>query len=74
MSARSSILSPGAIRNRRYRRRLREELSVAHSEVPASVIHTLIEDGWLAEKEAEDPHRLGEAVLKAVEDRLRQGF
>ncbi len=72
MPARSS--TPGAIRNRRYRRRLREGLTVAPVEVPASVINTLIDRGWLAEDEAGDPHCLGEAVLKAAEERLRQGF
>ncbi len=72
MPSRSS--TPGALRNRRYRRRLREELTLAHSEVPWSVIKTFIEGGWLSEDESRDPHRLGEAVLKAAEERLRQGF
>ncbi len=66
--------TPGAIRNRRYRRRLREGLTVAPVEVPANVIDALIDHEWLAEDEAGDPHCLGEAVLKAAEERLRQGF
>ncbi|MEE8592518.1 MAG: hypothetical protein V3T03_00190 [Candidatus Bipolaricaulota bacterium] len=43
---------------------------MAHVEVPAGAIEALIEGGWLAEEEAEDPHRLGEAVLKAAEAHL----
>ncbi len=74
MPSRSSIPSLGAIRNRRYRRRLREGLTGAPAEVPANVIDALIDRGWLAEDHAGDPHCLGEAVLKAAEDRLRQGF
>ena len=54
MSAHSSAPSPGAIRNRRYRRRLREGLSLAYLEVPATIIVALIDDGRLAEEEAED--------------------
>ncbi len=64
--------TPGAIRNRRYRRRLREDLTLAPVEVPASVMEALIDVGWLAEDDAGDPHRLGEAVLKAAEEGLRQ--
>jgi hypothetical protein len=49
-------------------------LTVAPVEVPANVIDALIDHEWLAEDEAGDPHCLGEAVLKAAEERLRQGF
>ena len=47
---------------------------MAHVEVPAGAIDALIDGGWLSEDQAEDPHHLGEAVLKAAEERLRQGF
>ncbi len=49
-------------------------MTVAPVEMPASVIDALIDRGWLAEDEAGDPHCLGEAVLKAAKERLRQGF
>ncbi len=49
-------------------------MTMAHVEVPAGAIEALIDGGWLSEDQAEDPHWLGEAVLKAAEERLRQGF
>ena len=70
MSARSSILSPGAIRNRRYRRRLREELTPVQVEVPNWMVDVLIELGSLGEDESDDKSRLGEAIIEALEERL----
>ncbi len=46
---------------------------MAHVEVPAGAIEALIDGGWLSEDQAEDPHHLGEAVLKAAEERLSRG-
>ena len=64
MPARSS--TPGAIRNRRYRRRLREGLIVVPIEVPVGDIEGLIDGEWLGEDEAGDLCRLGEEILKAA--------
>ncbi len=47
---------------------------MAHVEVPAGNIEALIDGGWIAEDDAEDPHRLGEAVLKAAKAHLLQQF
>ena len=69
----TTAISPEAVRQRRCRRRQREGLSLAQAEVPAGVIEALIAGGWLAEDGAEDPRRLGEALLNAAEERLRQG-
>ena len=70
MPARSSILSPEAIRQRRCRRRQREELSFAYSEVPWRVIELLINHGRITENEAANANRRGEAILKAAEEFL----
>lgn len=63
--------SPEAIRQRRYRRREREGLSLPHSEVPWRVIEALIDGGWLTEDQTANSHLLGEAMLKVVEKRVR---
>ncbi len=60
MPARSSTLSPEAIRQRRCRRRQREELSFAYCEVSWRVIELLIDQGRITENEAADANRRGE--------------
>ncbi len=70
MPARTSTLSPEAIRQRRCRRRQREELSLAYSEVPWRVIELLINQGRITENEAANATRRGEAILKAAEEFL----
>ncbi len=70
MPARTSTLSPEAIRQRRCRRRQREELSFAYSEVPWRVIELLINHGRITENEAANANRRGEAILKAAEEFL----
>ena len=72
MAARSSIPSLGAIRKRRHRRRQREGVTVVQIEVPASDLDPLIDGGWLDEDESGDKNRLGEAILRAAEERIRQ--
>ena len=70
MPARTSTLSPEAIRQRRCRRRQREELSFACCEVPWRVLELLIDQGRITENEAADANRRGEAILKAAEEFL----
>ncbi len=70
MPARSSTLSPEANRQRRCRRRQREELSLAYSEVPWRVIELLINQGRITENEAANANRRGDAILKAAEEFL----
>ncbi len=63
----TSTASPGAIRNRRYRRRQREEVSIIPVAVPWRFIELLIAQGRITEGEAADPNRLGEAILAAAQ-------
>ncbi len=70
-STSTSAASLAAIRNRRYRRRQREELSIAHSEVPWRFIEHLIAQGRITEAEAADPNRLGEVILAEAQENLK---
>ena len=67
----TSTASPAAIRNRRYRRRLREELSLAHVEVPWRFIERLIARGRITAEKACDPDRLGEVILELAKKNLK---
>jgi len=68
----TSTASPGAIRNRRYRRRQREGVAVVSVEVSDGVIEKLIDGGWLAEDGGEDKHAVAAALLWMAEGKTRQ--
>ncbi len=59
-----------AIRMRRLRRRQREGLHRAQAEVPWRYVDLLILHGYLKDHEADDPGRLGDAVLTAARQSL----
>ncbi len=64
-----SVKSPtlGAIRTRRYRRRLRTGSRPMVAEAPAELIDRLIGGGWLNEADICNPRAVGDAFLRAVE-------
>lgn len=64
---RKSSPVPARERNRQMRRRRRDAVRLASTEVPADVIEGLIRNGWLSPEEAEDPAALG-AVLADLAD------
>ena len=70
MRTSTSTASSDAIRQQDHRRREREELTLAKSEVPKWIVNALIEGGWLGEDESEDKNRLGEAIIKVLEESL----
>ncbi len=59
-----------AIRMRRLRRRQREGLHRAQTEVPCRYVELLILGGYLEDQEAGDPERLGNALLTAARQSL----
>ncbi len=59
-----------AIRMRRLRRRQREGLHRAQTEVPWRYVELLITLGFLTDDEASDPQRLGNALLSAARQSL----
>ncbi len=59
-----------ANRMRRYRRRQREGLHRAQAEVPWRYVDLLILHGYLKDHEADDPERLGNALLTAARQSL----
>ncbi len=65
MPTRSS--TPGALRQRRFRRRVKHDLILAQAEVPMHVAENLIDTGLLSEKGASDPQALGRALVEAAE-------
>jgi hypothetical protein len=62
----TSTLSPAAMRQRRYRRRLREGVFLAQVELKPDDIEALIVQGYLAHEDATDPTLAGAAVLLAA--------
>lgn len=68
----ATCLSPGATRVRAYRRRQREDLSLATCEVPWPVVETLIAHGYISEEAALDRKLLGAAILSAAVTALRR--
>ena len=62
--------TPEALRMRRYRRRQREGLHRAQTEVPWRYVELLITLGFLTDDEASDPQRLGNALLSAARQSL----
>ncbi len=71
MPARSS--TPGALRQRRFRRRVKHDLILAQAEVPMRVAENLIDAGLLSEKGASDPQTLGGALVAAAERLINDG-
>ncbi len=63
-------LTPAALRMRRYRRRQREGLHRAQTEVPWRYVELLILAGYLEDRDAGDPERLGDALLSATRESL----
>jgi hypothetical protein len=55
-------------RTRRARRRAREGKAMAMFEYDARVLNFLIETRWLAESDAGDKAKIGEAVTRMVAD------
>ncbi len=62
-----------AARKRRQREReaLPDPVIVAPVEVPQSLIATLIDLGWLLERESEDRAQIGQAIAAALKDMSR---
>ncbi len=55
--------SPAAVRQRRYRRRLRKNLLTAHPEMPLSLVDKLVTAGVLDESAASDAEGRGAALV-----------
>ena len=53
-----------ALRNKRYRDRLRRGITHAHLEIARSIGESMIELGYLPEAEINDPKQIGEAFLR----------
>ena len=70
MPARSSTLSPGAMKQRRYRERRKRGLCVVPLEVSEAEIDDLVRSGLLDPLDASDPEKLAEAIRSAVHERM----
>ena len=69
MPARSSTLSPGAMKQRRYRERRKRGLCVVPLEVSEAEIDDLVRSGLLDPLDACDPEKLAEAIRSAMHER-----
>ena len=65
--------TPGALRQRRFRRRRKHDLILAQAEVPMHVAENLIDAGLLFEEDASDPQALGGALVEAAERLINDG-
>lgn len=56
--------TPAAIRQRRYRERVRTGAVHVRFDVPAEVIDALVDGGYLAEWDSEKPERVARALIR----------
>ena len=60
-----------AERQRRFRERRREGLRRMAGDVPADLVRALVENGWLGPDEANEPRKIGAALLDLADCWMR---
>ena len=55
--------TPAAERQRHYRERQRQAARCMRGDVPADVVRALVINGWMSQDEADDPQKLGAALV-----------
>ena len=64
--------SPAAERQRRCRERQRQGARYMGGDVPPDVVRALVENGWLDAGEADDPRKLGAALVDLADCWMRE--
>ncbi len=62
----------GAERQRHYRERLRQAARCMRGDMPPDVVRALVENGWLDAGEADDPRKLGAALIDLADCWMRE--
>ncbi len=64
--------TPAAERQRHYRDRLRQAARCMRGDVPADVVRALVINDWLGRDEADDPQKLGAALVDLADCWMRE--
>ena len=65
--------SPDALKQQRYRERLKANRHLAWCELPLEIVDALIDGGWVVPEASGDRRQLGVAVVALLGELLRQG-
>ena len=68
----SHFPTPAAARQRHYRERQRQAARCVRGDVPANVVRALVINGWLGLDEANDPRKLGAALVDLADCWMRE--
>ena len=74
MGAELAGLTPlsDAERQRHYRERQRQAARWVRGDVPADVVHALVTNDWVSRDEADDPQKLGAALIDLADCWMRK--
>ncbi len=67
-----AVPTPAAERQRHYRERLRQAARCMRGDVSADVVRALVINGWVSRDEADDPQKLGAALVDLADCWMRE--